>query len=81
MGNTEATTGHHLLQNKSSDTADGFPLIELLATGASRNLKMTHVAAKNVGCSSKTDIKAILLKMTPKQLIKHGEAKLVEPPW
>lgn len=55
----------------------GLYLIELLAKGFSWNSQTTQSEVKTTGYSQPTDSKSPLLKVTPTQIIEHGEIEMV----
>lgn len=55
----------------------GFHLNSLLINGTTFEQETTQAIAKSIGFSLKLEGRAVLLKTTPRRLIKHGEAKLV----
>lgn len=58
----KTTTGHHILQNEASSTANELYLIKFLAKGWHENPQIIQAIAKAFGSSPQTDNKALLLK-------------------
>ena len=55
----------------------GLYLIELLAKGFSWNSQTMQSKVKTIGYSQQSDSKSPLLKVTPTQIIEHGEIEMV----
>jgi hypothetical protein len=72
-GEDRVPPGHFLSPNGVSSTGTGLYLIESLVKGVHWESPTTQTVAKSIGCSSQTDSKAPLLKITPTQLTEHGE--------
>lgn len=64
-------------QKKLSVPDLGYIQLNCCPMGSHGNPQTTHDVAETMSSSLQTDIKVPLLKITPKQLIEHGEAELV----
>lgn len=77
MPNNGQDRTHLLSPSKASSARNDLHLIKCVPWEAPPHTQITQDIAKALGCSPQTDAKALLLKTTPTQLIKHGELELI----
>jgi hypothetical protein len=77
MGETELQLDISCHQMKLPVLGIGYIPLSCWPKGSHGNSQTTQAVVRTIGCSSQTDGKAPVLKITPTQLTEHGEVELV----
>ena len=77
MGETELQLDISCHPMKLPVLGIGYIQLSCWPKGSHGNSQTTQAVVRTIGCSSQTDGKAPVLKITPTQLTEHGEVELV----